>query len=62
MKKFSYVDYLKYQEYVDSIFCFESVLRESSETYQYDKKEVYYKHDKIFREILEDKKEVISYY
>lgn len=61
MKKFTYVDYLKYQEYVENITYFKNVLKEDSETYQYEKKEVYYKHDKIFREILEDKKEVASF-
>ena len=61
MKKFTYMDYLKYQEYIGNIAYFKDVLKEDGETYQYNKKEVYHKHDKIFREILEDKKEVASF-
>lgn len=55
------MDYLKYQGYVENIAYFKNVLREDSETYQYDKQRIYHKHDKIFREILEDKKEVANF-
>lgn len=61
MKKFTYVDYLKYQQYVENITYFKNVLKEDSETYQYNKQKIYHKHDKIFREVLEDKKEVASF-
>ncbi len=55
------MDYLRYQGYIENITYFKNVLREDSETYQYDKQRIYHKHDKIFREILEDKKEVASF-
>ena len=61
MKRFTYMDYLRYQGYIENITYFKNVLREDSETYQYDKQRIYHKHDKIFREILEDKKEVASF-
>ena len=60
MKKFTYIEYLKYQEYISNIDYFEQVLKEEEQSYQYSK-EVYYRHDKIVREILEDKKEVVSF-
>ena len=60
MKKFTYMHYLKYYQYVENINYFKNVLREDSEKYKYDKGIIYHKHDKIFREILEDKKEVVS--
>lgn len=40
MKKFTYVDYLKYQQYVENIIYFKSVLKEDSATYQYEKQKV----------------------
>lgn len=61
MKKFTYIDYIKYQTYIDNINYFKNVLQEDSESYKYNKKLVYHKHDKIFREILEDKKEVVTF-
>ncbi len=61
MKKFTYADYLKYQGYIENMAYFKNVLKEDSEIYQYDKQKIYHKHDKIFREILEDKKEVASF-
>ena len=60
MKKFTYIDYIKYQRYIDNINYFKNVLREDSEPYKYDRKSVYHKHDKIFREILEDKSEIAN--
>ena len=55
MKKFTYIEYLKYQEYIGNIGYFEQVLKEDEQIYQYNH-EIYHKHDKIVREILEDKK------
>ena len=61
IKKFTYIEYLKYQEYISNIDYFEQVLKEDSTIYQYNKSTVYHRHDKIVREILEDKKEVVSF-
>ena len=60
MKKFTYIEYLKYQEYIGNIGYFEQVLKEDEQIYQYNH-EIYHKHDKIVRKILEDKKEVVSF-
>ena len=61
MKRFTYIEYLKYQEYVKNIDYFKNNLKEDSNKYNYEKKSIYYKHDKMFREVLEDKKEVTSF-
>jgi len=60
MRKFTYLHYIKYQTYMNNINYFKNVLQEDSEQYKYNKKLIYHKHDKIFREILEDKREIVT--
>lgn len=61
IKKFTYIEFLKYQEYIENINYFKNVLKEDSTIYQYNKGIIFHKHDKIFRQVLEDKKEVVSF-
>ncbi len=52
---------MRYEQYVENINYFKNVLKEDGEFYQYNKKGIYYKHDKIFKQILEDEKEATSF-
>ena len=56
MEIFAYIDYLKYQKF--SKRKTENQLNETDETYYIAGELVNNEHDKIFRKILEDKKEV----
>jgi len=56
VETFTYKDYLKYQKF--SKRKTENQLNETSETYHILGKQINNEHDKIFRKILEDKKEV----
>ena len=50
MKVFTYAEFLEYRQYA----------REEGEEYYYEENTIYHRHDKIFREVLEDKREVAS--
>lgn len=60
MKTFTYAQFIKYQYYAKNIRGFGNGLREEGEEYHYEENTIYHQHDKIFREVLEDKREVAS--
>ena len=60
MKIFTYADYIKYRNYAKNMRGFGNGLREDGEEYYYEGSTIYHQHDKIFREVLEDKREVAS--
>lgn len=60
MKVFTYAEFIKYRQYANYSKGFEHGLREEGEEYHYEQNTIYHQHDKIFREVLEDKREVAS--
>lgn len=60
MKVFTYAEYIKYRGYANRIRGFENGVREEGEEYHYEENMIYHQHDKIFREVLEDKREVAN--
>lgn len=60
MKVFTYAEFIRYRQYAKYIKGFEHGLREEGEEYHYEQNTIYHQHDKIFREVLEDKREVAS--
>ena len=62
MKGFTYYDYQCYEKYFSSNLIKKNyILKERGETYTYDEKEIYQPHDKIFKTILDNKKEAVSF-
>ena len=62
MKKFTYDDYLYYKKYfVNNLIKTNYVLMEDGESYTYEEKESYQPHDRIFKEILDDKREAVTF-
>ena len=62
MEMFTYVDYLKYYHILNKNNKY--ILMEDEEKYSFNKKETKYinnKHDKTFRKILDNKKELIIF-
>ena len=62
MEMFTYVDYLKYDNILNKNNKY--ILMEDEERYSFNKKETKYinnKHDKTFRKILDNKKELIIF-
>ena len=60
MKVFTYAEFIRYRQYANYSKGFEHGLREEGEEYHYEQNTIYHQHDKIFREVLEDKREVAS--
>jgi hypothetical protein len=60
LKVFTYAEFIRYRQYANYIKGFEHGLREEGEEYHYEQNTIYHQHDKIFREVLEDKREVAS--
>lgn len=59
MEIFTYQDYLRYQEFIrKQKIQIANVLRENEETYHVGNKQVNHEHDKVFRSVLDDKREV----
>lgn len=62
MKGFTYYDYLYYKKFfVGNLIRKNHILKEDGETYIYLRKEPHQAHDKIFKEILDNKKESIYF-
>lgn len=61
MEIFTYQDYLSYQKFLKMKQKAENKLQEDNETYILTSKKVNHEHDKIFRRILDDRKEVARF-
>lgn len=63
METFTYQDYLKYQKFLQEKGkkVIKNILCENEEAYNVLKKPVNHEHDKIFRKILDNKKEVAKF-
>ena len=60
MKGFTYHDYLYYKKFFINNQII-TVLREDDESYIYEEKEQHQMHDKIFKEVLDNKKEAVKF-
>ena len=60
MQAFTFFDYLYYNEFFDKL---ESVLvlNEDTEEYIYQNNKIQYPHDKLFKKVLDNKKEIVYF-
>ena len=62
MKVFTYQDYLKYQKLLEGQReAIVNILREDEETYKLSNERINNDYDKVFRSVLDDKREVAKF-